>query len=160
MSTSASLRAELEEAYAALREAATLAYEVDPKLPLPGGWTMREMLAHIAFWLEAAVPVIRYLLRDEPVPPGWQFGSGYIAGDIWPRDTVHNAREAEWARGQPFETILVRWERAHHALLETVDTITEAEASRHGSYYRDIPAHIRHHLAELEAARAGTPGPS
>src|SRR6187401_2524218 len=41
------------------------------------GWTAKELLAHAAFWDEAAVGAIIGMMRRQPMPPGWVFGSGY-----------------------------------------------------------------------------------
>src|SRR5256885_12485275 len=73
-----------------------------------GDWMVREMLGHVGFWTEAAVPVITYMWRAKDIPDGWQFGSGYRGDNSqpWPPFMVHNAREGAWAKGQTFEAVL------------------------------------------------------
>jgi hypothetical protein len=113
------------------------------------------MLAHVAFWEEAGVPVILYMNRGKAIPDPWQFGSGpfYQAEHPggWPAADVHNAREAAWGRGQTVEAVLARLDRAHASLLEALATVTDDEAARDASYLGEIAAHLREHRAELES---------
>jgi hypothetical protein len=115
------------------------------------GWTVREMLAHVAFWDEAAVPVVTYLLRGEEIPRRDWFESGFHAPEDrdWPPDYEHNAREASWGREHSNEEVLGRLLRAHESALASVGTIGDKEAFRFESYIRDHAAHYREHLAEL-----------
>jgi hypothetical protein len=121
-------------------------------LATSAGWTAQELLAHAAFWDEAAVGAIVGMMRRLPMPPGWRFGSGYVPepGD-WPRADVHNAREAAWARGQPAEAVLARLETAHRGLVEVLETVTEDELAKDGDYYARLGGHYREHLPELLA---------
>jgi len=115
------------------------------------GWTAKEMLSHAAFWDEAAVGAIVGMMRRQPMPPGWGFGSGYVPdGGEWPRDVVHNAREAEWARGQTADAVLARLEKAHAGLVEVLETVTEEELAKDGDYYARLGRHYREHLPELQ----------
>ena len=119
--------------------------------PTPAGWTAKEVLAHIAFWEEAVVPVVVGMFRQQPLPPDWQFGSGDLglAPGEWPAAEVHNAREAAWARGRSADEVLARWDRAHAGLLALIDSLTEAEAAAHAAYLGEIDAHYRDHASEL-----------
>jgi hypothetical protein len=113
------------------------------------GWALKEMLGHVAFWEEAAVPVILHMLRGTAIPGGWRFGSGYVPAGEWPAADVHNAREAAWAADQPIQTVLLRWDEAHSGLLGVLATVTEDEAVRHSDYFGGLSAHLREHAAGL-----------
>lgn len=117
-----------------------------------GGWTAKEMLAHVAFWDEAVVPVLTYMLRGEEIPDGHFFGSGYRPGATWPSDDVHNAREAEWARSHSEEDVKQRLTTAHAAMTDAVASITDEEAPQRASYIQEQCDHYREHLAELIAS--------
>lgn len=107
------IRARLEVTWGPFR--AAVADRLDQ--PTPAGWTAKEMLAHVAFWDEAVVPVVVTMLRGQQLPPGSSFGSGDfgLAGDEWPVRDVHNAREAVWARSRPAAEVLERADRAYPA---------------------------------------------
>ncbi len=119
------------------------------------GWTAKELLSHIAFWDEAAVGAIVGMMRRQPMPPGWGFGSGYAPepGGQWPTADVHNAREAEWARSQPTSAVLARLERAHTGLVEVLSTVTQPEIDSGGGYHSRLGHHYREHRHELEGLR-------
>jgi hypothetical protein len=116
------------------------------------GWTAKEMTAHVAFWEEAPVPVIRFMLRGNPMPASWEFGSGTFAEESWPSADVHNAREAAWASGRTAEEVLTRWTAAHGALMEELATVTADEVSRHARYFAELAEHLVEHLREIEPA--------
>jgi hypothetical protein len=116
----------------------------------------KEMLAHVAFWDEAAVPVITYMLRGEAIPRRSWFGSGYQPAEDsdWPPDYEHNAREPAWGREHSVADVRARLLRAHEAVIEAVATISDDEASHRASYIQDQCDHYGEHLAELQGARA------
>lgn len=35
------------------------------------GWTVKEMLGHVAFWAETVEPVVEGMFRGQPVSEGW-----------------------------------------------------------------------------------------
>jgi hypothetical protein len=120
------------------------------------GWTVKEMVAHVAFWEETVDPVVNGMFRGKEVPLEDWYGGDHLAvapGEPWPIADVHNAREAAWARARPAEEVLGRWDRAHERLLAVVSTITEDEAGRE-EYIGKIGAatydHYAEHLFELE----------
>ena len=118
----------------------------------PSGWTAKEMLAHVAFWQEAAVYVIEHMLRGKPDPTTWMFPSGYdpfAVDEDWPSDLVHNAREAAWARTQDSTAVLDRLDRAHDGLLDVLATVTDVEVAASEDYYGEIHGHLAEHLEEL-----------
>lgn len=149
--TARQLRADIEQAWRPLREAvAELAPErLDEETP--AGWSAREMLAHVAFWDEAAVPVVTYMLRGREIPGGWRFASGYVAETEWPPADLHNAREGAWARGQASEAVLKRLDQAHQGLVDALQSVTDAEATQHSQYFASLGEHYREHLPELRA---------
>ncbi|MGE0598703.1 MAG: DinB family protein [Dehalococcoidia bacterium] len=116
------------------------------------GWTVKEMLGHVAFWDEAVFGFMTSVLRQLPLPPDWSFGSGYrpAADGTWPHFDVHNAREAEWAREQSAETVRTRLSAAHHTMLDAVATVTEDEFHLQREYYEGLGSHYLDHLSELE----------
>lgn len=121
----------------------------------PAGWTVKEMLAHVAFWEETVDPVVNGMFRGREVPEDWYGGDdlGLAPGDPWPVSAVHNAREAAWARSRSGQEVLDRWARAHERMLAVVVTITDEEARKH-EYFGKVGAatydHYAEHLAELE----------
>ena len=124
----------------------------------PAGWSVKEMLAHIAFWEETVKPVFVGWFRGEPDDAfeGWYGGDdlGLTRDDPWPVSDVHNAREAAWARSQPTADVLGRLDRAHRQLVEVVESLTEEEARNERYIEKLANASWRHyaaHLPELEA---------
>lgn len=127
----------------------------------PSGWTAKEMLAHVAFWHEAAPYVIEHMLRGKPDPASWLFPSGYdpfASDEDWPSDAVHNAREAAWARGQTPAAVLDRLDRAHAGLVEVLATLTEDELTTHAAYLTEVHAHLVEHANELASMSASGTG--
>ena len=118
------------------------------------GWSAKEMLAHIAFWDEAVEGAVTVLFRKTHLPDGWEFGSGYVPEAEWPRDYVHNAREAAWATGQPAAAVLKRLDTAHAALLAFLETVSDTEAVEHADYFRELGKHYRDHQPDLDALLA------
>ena len=125
----------------------------DLELPTPAGWTAKEMVAHVAFWDEAVVPVVVAIFRGEALPPGWSFGSGDLGlGDgEWPDADVHNAREAAWARGRAGAEVVERADRAHAGLVDLLTTLTDPEVVANLDYFEKLGSHYREHLRELAA---------
>ncbi len=121
--------------------------------PTPAGWTVKEMLAHMAFWEEATEPVIVGMFRGQSLPADWAFGSGYThESGQWPRADVHNAREATWARERSSPEVLARLDAAHATALRITRSLTDDEL-QDGRYrgYIDVKcSHHEEHLAELE----------
>lgn len=123
----------------------------------PAGWTVKEMLAHIAFWEETVKPVFVGWFRGEPDEAfeGWYGGEqlGLSRDDPWPVSDVHNAREAAWARNRPSAEVLARLERAHRQLVEVVGSLSEEEANNERYTEKIASATWRHyakHLPELQ----------
>lgn len=113
--------------------------------PTPAGWTAKEMLAHVAFWDEAVVPIVVTMFRGEELPADWAFGSGDLglANGTWPEADVHNAREATWARARSSPEVIERCDRAHGQLVALLATVTDDEVVRHLDYFSDLGSHLR-----------------
>ena len=127
----------------------------------PAGWTLKEMLAHIAFWEETVKPVFVGWFRGEPDESfeGWYGGHdlGLTREDPWPVADVHNAREAAWARGKTATAVLARLDRAHHQLVQVVASLSEDEANDKRYTEKIANATWRHyskHLPEVETVVA------
>jgi len=97
---------------------------------LPDGRTVKETLAGIAFWNETVAPVFAWM-RGQPEPPTgqWYGGAslGIGEGQPWPKDEVHHAREAAWARSVSDSEVLTRLDRAHERAVTAVSTLTADE---------------------------------
>jgi hypothetical protein len=124
------------------------------------GWTVREMLGHVAFWMETIEPVIVGMFRGQPIQDDdWYGGDDLAVGGEWPRTDVHNAREAAWARSRQPADVLARLDAAHRRALEVVGTLTESEL-REARYLRKVldgsADHFALHLAEVHEAAAGS----
>ena len=107
---------------------ALIAGQLDSRLA--DGRTAKETLAGIAFWNETVAPVFAWM-RGQPEPPArqWYGGSdlGIRDGEPWPKDDVHHAREAAWARSVSDGEVLTRLDRAHERAVAAVATLTADE---------------------------------
>lgn len=122
----------------------------------PAGWTAKEMLGHMGFWMEACEPVVESMFRGKDLPEGWAFGSGYMHGEDdgpWPRADVHNTREAEWARDRAIAEVIDRLDRAHAKALELARSLSDGELrdDRFREHFHGKAGHYDEHRAELEA---------
>jgi hypothetical protein len=116
----------------------------------PAGWTVKELLAHLAFWDEAVEGVVTLLFRGQPLPEGFAFGSGYVPdADNWPNFQVHNDREAAWARQHPAAQVLQRSQIAHERLLGVLASLSADEIAEHAEYFDGVVDHYAEHQAEL-----------
>ena len=124
--------------------------------PTPAGWTAKEMLGHMGFWMEASEAVVEAMFRGKELREGWAFGSGYTHGEEdgeWPYSDVHNAREAEWARGRTSDEVIGRLDRAHKKALELARSLTDEELQddRFREHFQEKAGHYDEHRSELEA---------
>lgn len=142
-----------EQAWAPFREAVA---QADLDRTTSGGWTVKEMLSHVAFWDETVSAVIPMILRGGgEIPadfPG--FASGYEAPEdgTWPHFDEHNAREAAWGRAQSGEAVVKRLDAAHAQALAALEALTpeEVEAEPFRKYvFDEKAAHYEEHLREL-----------
>lgn len=144
-----------DQAWAPFREA--VAAQTDPdRRVAEDGWTVKELLSHVAFWDETVGPVLHMILRGQPgMPADWPgFASGYQAPDdgTWPHFDVHNAREAEWARSQTAETVIDRLDTAYAQARAYLAACTpeEVQDERFREYVLDEKApHYEQHRRDL-----------
>ncbi len=132
--------------------------------PLTRLWTVKEMLAHLAFWEETSLPVIETLYRGGPVLPGEQWYGGEdleLAPDApWPHADIHNAREARWARSRSAAEVLERLKHARQKLKAVLATVTDEESRGPiGTQWSGaaICRHVDHHLAQIEGGHGRSP---
>lgn len=111
---------------------------------LPAGWTLKEMVGHLAYWEDTVAPFIESLRSGE--------GQG-SAGSV----DEQNAKAGASAKGLPREEVLKRWERAHQSVVEMVHSLSDddvadervvdkVEGETYGHYpdhYADLGAAIR-----------------
>lgn len=150
MGTADELRARTAEAWAAFRSGIDERHLDDAT---PAGWTAKEMVAHVAFWLETTPPFVTGSFRGRPEAFEHEFPSGYSPPDdgTWPAADVHNAREAAWARETDGRSVLARLDTAYDALATFLATVSDDEASTHAGYFADIAGHLdNHRRSELE----------
>lgn len=138
------------ETGAALEEFTSAAGAADLDATTSSGWTAKEMVAHVAFWLETTPPFVTGAFRGDESAFNVTFPSGYAAGDgEWPDADIHNAREAAWARDQTSEAVLGRLRAAGAGLRTFLESVTDDEATAQAAYYGDIAGHLRTHRQEL-----------
>ena len=114
------------------------------------GWTVKEMLAHVAFWLETVPPFVTGTYRGDPSAFEMTFPSGYRPEGEWPPADVHNAREAAWAREQPDDVVVARAERAYEELCAFLETVDDEEAAANAEVFAgNVTDHLAEHTAEL-----------
>jgi hypothetical protein len=132
--------------------------------PLTRIWTVKEMLAHLAFWEETSLPVIQMMYRGGPELAVQQWYGGQdleLAADApWPEADVHNAREARWARSRSPADVLERLKQARQKLKTVIATVTDEESR--GPIAEQwsgeaICRHVDHHLAQIESSRSASP---
>lgn len=121
----------------------------DLEATTPSGWTGKEMVAHVAFWLETTPPFVSGAFRGDESAFAVTFPSGYVPAEdgSWPAADVHNAREAEWARTQDPDAVLQRLRDAQRRLTDFLATVSDEEATQQADYYRDIAGHLDSHRA-------------
>jgi hypothetical protein len=109
---------------------------------LPAGWTLKEMVGHLAYW-ESTIPAFVAAVRS---------GTPRDGGDD--ADTL-NARAAAVARGLSRDEVLRRWDDAHSEMLEVARNLSDAEledASLMQKFEEDTHGHYPNHYADLSAA--------
>src|SRR5438876_8528626 len=81
---------------------------------LPAGWTLQEMVGHLAYW-ESTIPAFVDALRNGTPRDG--------DGDV----DAQNARAAAEVRGLTRDEVLCRWDDAHADMLEVAGDLSDAE---------------------------------
>jgi hypothetical protein len=117
---------------------------------LPAGWTLREMVGHLAYW-ESTIPAFVESLRT-----GTPQEVALLVADDGGGDADElNARAAAAARGLSREEILRRWDDAHAETLEVARNLTESELADDNfikKFEGDAYGHYPNHYADLSAA--------
>jgi hypothetical protein len=161
--TRAELEDQVEAGWRLFRAAVADLADEDFSTVTPSGWTIKEMLAHVAFWEETVAPFVDGMLRgrDWPHQADWHGGGGFDSTSGWPPAEVHNAREAAWSRARPAADVVARWDRAHARCLALVRDLSDAELAD-ARFAEEVKAqtygHYPEHLAELQFALAGRKG--
>ena len=108
------LQRKISQAHRAMRDAigALPAPRWDEKLP--AGWTLKEMVGHLAYW-ESTIPTFVDSLR-----------TGRPSEDGADVDEL-NARAAAETRGLSRDEVLRRWDGAHSEMLEVARNLSDAE---------------------------------
>ena len=136
------LLAKISGAHRSMREAigALPAPRWDEKLP--AGWTLKEMVGHLAYW-ESTIPAFVESLRSGTARDG--------DGDV----EVQNARAAAEARSLTRDEVLRWWDDAHSEMLEAARNLSDAELADDAfmqKFEGETYAHYPDHYADLGAA--------
>jgi hypothetical protein len=117
---------------------------------LPAGWTLKEMVGHLAYW-ESTIPGFVESLRT-----GTPQEVALLVADDGGGDADElNARAAAEARGLSREEILRRWDDAHAEMLEVARNLTDTELADDTfvkKFEGDTYGHYPNHYADLSVA--------
>ena len=154
MTTKADVFADqVDAAWLALRQEVDRLDPTDFDARTPAGWTVKEMLGHIAFWAETVESVIVGMLREEPISEAdWYGGDDLAVSGPWPPADVHNAREAAWARKHSVREVLGRMDAAHRRAVMVAGGLDDEEMADErftGKVRAATIDHYQEHLAEL-----------
>jgi hypothetical protein len=108
---------------------------------LPAGWTLKEMVGHLAYW-ESTIPAFVDSLRR---------GTTREDGDV----DAQNARAAAEVRGLLPDEVLRRWDDAHSEMLEVARSLTDAERADDAfmkKFEGETYGHYPDHYGDLAAA--------
>jgi len=122
------------------------------------GWSVKEMLAHVAFWEETVLNLLPPLLgRQAPDLADWYGGEGLDLSGDWAHYDVHNEREATWANGHTIERVLSRLDTSHARLTSLLATLTDEQVASQDIWEKvacETFEHYADHMAELEQRSA------
>lgn len=157
--TVSELRDRVEVGCRPLREAVAGLRAADFDRRTRAGWTVKEMLAHVAFWEETAEPLVASFRRQPDLAlEVWYHGDveAYARDALseWAPAMAHNAREAAWARPRTPWEVLARWDAAHQRVMELIEGLTDAELRDELFVVKLLACcsnHHEEHLAELAA---------
>ena len=117
---------------------------------LPAGWTLKEMVGHLAYW-ESTIPAFVDSLRTgSPAEV-----AGLVADDGGGDADELNARAAAEARGLSRDEVLRRWDDAHAEALEVARSLTDSELADENfikKFEGEIYGHYPNHYADLAAS--------
>jgi hypothetical protein len=114
---------------------------------LPAGWTLKEMVGHLAYWEETVPAYLDALRTGAPREPG---------GDV----DAKNAKVAVEVRALSREEVLKSWAEAHQSVLAVVRTLNDDEVADERVIEKlrgETYGHYPDHYADLGAAiKSGT----
>jgi len=144
------LRKKISQGYRSMREAigALPPQRWDEKLP--AGWTLKEMVGHLAYW-ESTIPAFIDALRTASPEEIALLVADDGGGDA---DEL-NAKAAAEARGLSREEVLRRWDDAHAEVLEVARNLTDRELADDAfvkKFEGDTYGHYPNHYADLSFA--------
>lgn len=144
------LLGKISGAYRSMRDAigALPAPRWDEKLP--AGWTLKEMVGHLAYW-ESTVPAFINSLRTGTPREVALLVADDGGGDV----DAQNARAAAEAHGLSRDEVLCRWDDAHAEMLEVARGLTDTELADDTfmkKFEGESYGHYPDHYADLAAA--------
>lgn len=115
--------------------------EVDPDATRPDGWSLKDVVAHIAAWQRSSVGRLAALGRGEPDP-----GPPATEDDF-------NAAAREASRSRSWQQVRAEAERAHEAFVSTIEAVPEDALARHDGLGAFVAAvngveHYEEHLPD------------
>jgi hypothetical protein len=136
------LIAKIEQGYVASRAVVEALPAERWKEALPSGWTLKEMVGHLAYW-ESSVPTFVAAARAGEAPED--------CGDV----DEQNAKAAAEARALTREEVLARWADAHQRVLDAANALTDDERVSGrivDKFDGETYGHYPDHFADLGAA--------
>ena len=110
---------------------------------LPAGWTLKEMVGHLAYWESGVPPYVESLRSGVATPES--------AGTV----DEQNAKAAAATRDLPREEVLRSWERVHLQVIEAVRSLSDDELADERVSKKiegETYGHYPDHFADLGAA--------
>ncbi|HKY50124.1 MAG TPA: maleylpyruvate isomerase N-terminal domain-containing protein, partial [Candidatus Limnocylindria bacterium] len=140
---SAELLAKVEHGYVASRSVVEALPVERWDETLPAGWTLKEMVGHLAYWEGTVAPFIESVR-----------GGARTSGNAGSVDE-QNAKAAAAAKASSREDVLARWQVAHERLTAVVRSLNDDELADDGIIEKlagDTYDHYPDHYADLGAA--------
>jgi hypothetical protein len=118
------------------------------------GWSVKDILAHIAFWEQRVTAWAAALSQGtRPEPPFW-------SGD-WSEERINQAIY-EQNRDRPLRDVLDQWQAVHKGVLQAVQAMSDQELFErkvewlgNASFAEALPGntyeHFRHHEQDIRA---------
>ncbi len=125
--------------YTALHEALQGLNEAQMSEVWLGGWSVREIVAHLSGWHREMAPALERLARGEKPLPG---GASYQDVDAW------NARFAAAARGVPAADLLLELDKSHQEFLQAADRVPEERFQPDRTAWKLVDLNSAHHYHE------------
>ena len=156
--TTEALLARVDAAWQPLRLAVAALAPDQLEVKTDAGWSVKEMLAHVAFWEETVLNRLPQLLgRHAPDLSDWYGGEGLNLSADWPHYDVHNRREAEWAETQTIERVLSRLDTSHARVTSLLATLTDEQVAVQDIWEKvaaETFEHYADHMADLQQKSA------